>query len=144
MALDILYQAEIRDQLPTEALSLHRRAGWSLGEHEREEATDRKLGQEAISYATVLVEGVQEHAASIDERISLYAQHWAIERMPVVDRNLLRIAIYELIWKPEIPPAVVINEAVELAKALSTEASSGFINGILGHLAAEELPAPSE
>lgn len=142
LALEVLYQAEIRDQLPTEALSLQRSAGWSLAENER--GVSGVPREEVVAYASALVEGVQQHAAPIDERITHYAQHWALDHMPVVDRNLLRLAIYELLWRPEVPTAVVINEAVELAKSLSTEASSGFINGILGHLAEDELPATSE
>ncbi len=102
------------------------------------------MGANVISYASILVEGVQEHAASIDERITRYAEHWALDRMPVVDRNLLRVAIFELLWMAEVPTAVVINEAVELAKSLSTEDSGRFINGVLGRLAQSDVRAKEE
>lgn len=143
LALDVLYQAEIRDQLPTEALALRRRAGWWLSDDPEDESGGR-LTEEVTGYATALVEGVQDHAAPIDERISRYAEHWTLERMPVVDRNLLRVAVFELLWMPDVPTAVVINEAIELAKSLSTEDSGRFINGLLGRLAEKEFPATEE
>ncbi len=138
LALDALYQAEIREQLPAEALSLLRREGWSVTLSEAPEPGDPVPSEEAVGYATRLVEGFQAHAAAIDELIDRYAERWAIERMPIVDKNLLRLAVYELLWEPETPTAVVINEAVELAKSLSTDESGRFINGILGRVSAEE------
>lgn len=140
LALDVLYQAEIREQLPAEALLLMRREDWSVTLSEIPEPGDEAPSEEAVSYATRLVEGFQEHAAAIDGHIDRYADHWAIERMPIVDKNLLRLAVYELLWEPDIPTAVVINEAIELAKSLSTEESGRFINGILGRVAAEQRP----
>lgn len=137
--MDVLYQAEIREQLPSEALALRRRTGWALGEEDSEEGVSDELGVAAISYASLLVEGVQEHAAPIDELITRYAEHWTLDRMPVVDRNLLRVAVFELLWMPDVPTAVVVNEAVELAKSLSTEDSGRFINGLLGRLAQSEI-----
>jgi N utilization substance protein B len=68
-----------------------------------------------------------------------YADRWAIERMPVIDRSLLRMALFELLWGDDIPVAVAINEAVELAKSLSTEDSGRFVNGLLGKIAEQEL-----
>lgn len=141
LALDALYQAEIREQLPAEALSLLRRQGWSVTLSEAPEPGDRGPSEEAVGYATRLVEGFQAHAAAIDDLIDRYAERWAIERMPIVDKNLLRLAVYELLWEPETPTAVVINEAVELAKSLSTDESGRFINGILGRVSAEEQQA---
>lgn len=90
---------------------------------------------ETLSYATLLVMGVQEHAADIDALITRHAERWALDRMPVIDRNLLRVAVFELLWGPEAPAPVVINEAIELAKLFSTEDSGRFINGILGKVA---------
>jgi N utilization substance protein B len=81
---------------------------------------------------------VQAHQADIDRLIALYADRWAIERMPVVDRSLLRIAIYELLWRTDIPVPVAINEAVELAQELSTDDSGRFINGLLGRIVEQE------
>lgn len=81
-----------------------------------------------------LVEGVDAHRAEIDELIGAVARGWTIERMPVVDRNVLRIGAYELLWRDDVPDKVAIDEAVELAKELSTEGSSAFVNGVLGRL----------
>lgn len=137
--MDVLYQAEIRDQLPTEALSQQRRQEWAVVA--RDEAPAEVPSEDAVSYAALLVEGVEEHAAAIDERIASSSDRWALERMPVVDRNLLRLALFELLWVPDVPVAVVINEAVELAKSLSTEDSGRFVNGILGRLAQTQIRA---
>jgi N utilization substance protein B len=143
LALDVLYQAEIRDQLPTEALSLQLLQGWSVTLPETDGPSDDGPSEPAVAYATRLIEGVQLHSARIDELIDRYADRWALDRMPVVDRNLLRVGVFELLWAPDVPTAVAINEAVELAKALSTDDSGRFVNGILGRIAQEEDPDPS-
>ena len=83
------------------------------------------------AYLRDLVAGVAGHLEELDAFIVRYSEHWRLERMTIVDRNLLRLAIYELLYQPEIPPKVVINEAVEMAKRYGSEASGGFINGIL-------------
>lgn len=124
--------------MPAEALSLLRRQGWSVTIPDVPDADESPPSEAAVGYATQLVEGFQEHAAAIDALIDRYAERWAIERMPIVDKNLLRVAVFELLWQPEIPTAVVINEAIELAKSLSTDESGRFINGILGRVATEE------
>lgn len=84
----------------------------------------------AEEFTLALVNGVTEHRTALDALIAAYARDWTLERMPVVDRNILRVAIYEL-HHTDVPPAVAINEAVELAKDLSTDDSGRFINGIL-------------
>ena len=84
-----------------------------------------------------LVSGVVEHREELDELIRRYADRWVLERMPIVDRNLLRIGIFELLHREDIPAAATINEAVELAKLLSTEDSGRFVNGLLGRVARE-------
>ena len=86
-------------------------------------------------YACYLIEGVAEHGDEIDALLRKYSEHWALERMPVVDRNLLRISTFELGWVAEVPAAAVITEAVELAKQYSTRDSGRFVNGLLGKLA---------
>jgi transcription antitermination protein NusB len=83
------------------------------------------------AYLKTLVEGVASHLEEMDVFIVRYSEHWRLERMTIVDRNLLRLAIYELLYQPGIPAKVVINEAVEMAKRYGSEASGGFINGIL-------------
>ena len=86
-------------------------------------------------YAETLVRGVEERAAEVDALISACSTGWAIERMPVMDRSLLRLAVFELVGQPEVPVAVVISEAVELAKRYSTEDSGRFVNGVLAAVA---------
>lgn len=132
----MLYQAEIRNQLPLEALSLQQTQRWSLL---GEEGETQPPSDDTVLYASRLVEGVQEHGSDIDARIERYADRWPLERMPVVDRSLLRLALFELIWVPDVPVAVVINEAVEIAKAISTPDSARFINGLLGRVVEEAV-----
>lgn len=91
-------------------------------------------------YATALARGVEEHRARIDELISRHAIDWSLGRMPVVDRALLRLATFELGWRPDVPTSVVISEAVELAKSYSTDESGGFVNGLLATIAHELRP----
>ncbi|HYL50878.1 MAG TPA: transcription antitermination factor NusB [Acidimicrobiia bacterium] len=91
-------------------------------------------------YARRLVEGIDDHRDEIDALIRKYSEHWALERMPVIDRALLRIGAYELGWIPETPTAVVITEAVELAKDYSTKDSGRFVNGLLARIAEEVRP----
>lgn len=86
-------------------------------------------------YAREIVDGVTDHREEIDELIASYAQGWTIERMPNVDRAILRIASWEMLHNPEVPAAVAINEAVTLAKEYSTDDSSRFVNGVLGKIA---------
>jgi N utilization substance protein B len=134
LALDALYEAEIRDMLPLEAFQERSSARWSATSEDGAEGLEEPSA-EAFGYARGLVEGVQAHQAELDELIASYADRWALGRMPVIDRNLLRIGLFELLWGEDIPVAVAINEAVELAKSLSTDDSGRFINGLLGRIA---------
>jgi N utilization substance protein B len=86
-------------------------------------------------YAADLVRGVALHAARINELIARYAEGWTLDRMPAVDRNVLRIGVYELLWADDVPDAVAISEAVLLAQDLSTDASPAFVNGLLARIA---------
>ncbi len=86
-------------------------------------------------YAITLIEGVLEHVDRIDDAIDLHSDGWALDRMPTVDRNVLRIGAYELMWQPDVPDAVVLDEAVSLARLMSTEESPQFVNGLLARLA---------
>ena len=118
-ALDVLFEAEQRDLPVLELLA--------------ERIT---LGSPPVpAYAADLVRGVAVHAARIDELISEYAEGWTLDRMPAVDRNVLRIGVYELLWAQDVPDGVAISEAVLLARDLSTEASPAFINGLLARIA---------
>ena len=87
-------------------------------------------------YTVALVEGVAEHRERIDELIAEHAEGWTLQRMPAVDRAVLRLGLYELLWADDVPAAVAIDEAVELAKTLSTDDSPRFVNGVLARLAA--------
>jgi transcription antitermination protein NusB len=117
-ALDLLFEAEVRGVPVLDLLA------------ERTAAADPPVSD----YAAVLVRGVHEHAVQIDELLAAYSQGWALGRMPAVDRNVLRIGSYELLWRDEVPDAVAISEAVVLAGDLSTDESPGFVNGLLGRL----------
>ena len=114
-ALDLLYEADIRGRSASDLLNTR------LSD---EETYIRE-------YTSQLLEGIATHRRKIDELIILHAQGWDMDRMPAVDRNILRIAIYELLWNKEIPEKVAINEALELAKVLSTDDSVSYINGVL-------------
>ncbi len=116
-ALDFLYEAEIKK---AKAVDLFLSRGAS------------ELSQEP--YVQVLLSGVDEHLVKIDELITIYAQDWDMDRMPAVDRNILRIAIFEILWVAEVDLKIACDEAVELAKSLSTDESSNYINGVLGRI----------
>ncbi|HSY15859.1 MAG TPA: transcription antitermination factor NusB [Jatrophihabitantaceae bacterium] len=117
-AVDLLYEADIRT-VDTLGVLADRVA----------------LGDPPVNdYTVVLVEGVHAHRARIDEILSDYSDGWTIERMPGVDRAVLRVGVFELLWRTDVPPAVAIDEAVELAKTLSTDESPRFVNGLLGRV----------
>ena len=123
-AVDILYEADIRSG---DRLTLLR----------------ERLADETPpvpDHTVRLVEGVAEHSDRIDELIERHASGWSLNRLPDVDRAILRMAVYELLWVDDVPDAVVIDEAVELAKALSTDDSPGYVNGVLGAILAAEVP----
>ncbi|WP_203711012.1 transcription antitermination factor NusB [Asanoa siamensis] len=121
-ALDVLFEADLRDRPPTDVLIDYvARLERPLPGH--------------LDYAEGLVKGVATHLDRIDELIASYAEGWTIDRMPVVDRNLARIAVYELLYVDEIDDAVAITEAVELARQMSTDDSPRFLNGLIGRIA---------
>jgi transcription antitermination protein NusB len=117
-ALDILFEAEIRGEPVPELLAL--RAA--------------EASPPVSAYAAELVRGVCEHQEQIDKLLATHAQGWTLDRMPAVDRNVLRIGTYELLWSDDVPGAVAISEAVQLAGELSTDDSPAFVNGLLGRL----------
>jgi N utilization substance protein B len=121
-ALDVLYEADLRGEAPPAVLTRY------LQRIERPHPPH-------LDYAVGLVEGVAAHAERIDELISSYAEGWTLDRMPVVDRNLARVAVYELLYVDEVDDAVAITEAVELARQMSTDDSPRFLNGVLGRIA---------
>jgi N utilization substance protein B len=117
-ALDVLFEAEVRGEPVLELLD------WRV--------TD--ASPPVAPYAAELVRGVQAHRDRLDELIAEHAEGWTLDRMPAVDRNILRIGGYELLWAPDVPDAVAISEAVALARDLSTDASPSFVNGVLARL----------
>jgi transcription antitermination protein NusB len=117
-ALDVLFEAEVRGEPVLELLA------------ERTAAADPPVSD----YAADLVRGVHEHAEQIDALLSANSRGWTLDRMPAVDRNILRIGAFELLWSESIPDAVAISEAVVLAGELSTDDSSSFVNGLLARL----------
>ena len=134
-ALDVLFEAELRG-LPVLDLLAERIT----------------MGSPPVPpYAADLVRGVTVHKARIDELIGEYAEGWTLDRMPAVDRNVLRIGLYELLWADDVPSGVAISEALLLARDLSTDASPAFVNGLLARIAElkpslddpDDEPAPS-
>ena len=118
-ALDVLYEAELRDEPVLELME--------------QRSADSEVPP-VPEYAADLVRGVQAHRERIDELLSAYAEGWTLDRMPAVDRNVLRIVSYYLLWSDCVPDGVAISEAVELAKDLSTDSSPTFVNGLLARL----------
>ncbi|MGY1725783.1 transcription antitermination factor NusB [Geodermatophilus sp. SYSU D01062] len=126
-AVDVLYEADLRGTDPVELL--------------RERIADPS--PPVPDHAVRLVEGVAAHQGRIDELIGQHARGWSLERLPDVDRAILRMAVFELLWADDVPDAVVIDEAVELARALSTDDSPAYVNGVLGAILDAEVPTSS-
>ncbi len=124
-ALDILYGADVREESINTALAV---------EQARHDADPKRAS--SWGYARDIVTGITEHGDEIDELIETYAQDWTIARMPAIDRALLRIGLWEILYNDEVPDGVAISEAVESARIHSTEDSAGFVNGLLGRIAA--------
>lgn len=99
---------------------------------------DRPLPESAEAFARSLAIGVQTYRTYIDSIVSKLAPEWPIDQIAAVDRNVLRVAVYELLFEPEIPPKVTINEAVELAKMFGSDSSPRFVNGVLGSLVSQD------
>ena len=116
-ALDLIYASEMRHRSATEALA--------------EQAED---GTAHNDYTVQLVEGITAHQARIDEVIATYAKGWTLSRMPAVDRNVLRLATYEVLYVDDVPDAVAVSEALKLVRELSTDESPAFVNGVLGNI----------
>lgn len=132
-ALQALYQADV---LGAESLDgLDATLKWLLDPAE----TDPSV----IEFARALVTGCWEHRAELDRRIRAIAEHWELDRMAIVDRNILRMGAYELLFSSDVPPKVAINEAIDLAKRYSTADSGAFVNGILDRIRAEKERAQS-
>lgn len=99
---------------------------------------DSGLPESGAAFARVLVDGVGEHRQKLDELIGRYAPEWPVDQIAIIDRNILRIAIYEILFGDDTPTKVAINEAVELAKEYGSDSSGRFVNGVLGSLVSRE------
>jgi N utilization substance protein B len=117
-ALDVLYESEVR--------------GLAVGGTLADRVADND--PPVNEFTVALVEGVSEHIDSIDDLLSTHSVGWSLDRMPAVDRNILRIGVYELLWANDVPDGVAISEAVALATELSTDESPRFVNGLLSRL----------
>lgn len=120
LALQVLYQMDITGDACEPALNNF----WAA-------RSEEKIEEEVKNFADELVKGVSANLAQIDEKIMSYAANWQLKRMAVIDRNVLRMGCFELIWRKDIPPKVAINEAVEVAKKYSGLEAGKFVNGIL-------------
>jgi len=127
-AVDALYAAELRDVMATDLL-----------EATRDQVADRQNQDEIFEFASTLVSGVLSNQIEIDEILAGVAQNWTLDRMPAVDKAILRVGIYEIAFS-DTPSEVAISEAVELAQTLSTEDSPAFINGVLATVSATRKP----
>jgi N utilization substance protein B len=139
-ALDILFEAEIRGEPVLDLLAERSAPGPEGG-------SAAAGGLPVSGYAAELVRGVQAHRERIDELLSEHSLGWTLDRMPAVDRNILRIGVYELYWGSGVPDGVAISEAVLLARDLSTDGSPAFVNGLLARLLElrpDPEPAPDE
>ncbi|MFM6962660.1 MAG: transcription antitermination factor NusB [Micrococcales bacterium] len=124
-AIDALFSADLRGTSADEMIS-------TAFEHSEDPAAQAA----SFDYAKQIVAGVTQHQAEIDETLETYAHGWSIGRMPNLDRAILRAAVWEILFNDDVPDAVAVDEAVELAKEFSTEDSSGFINGLLNKISA--------
>ena len=122
-ALDLLFEADIRGTNALETLNLRDIV---------EEGPDARPIRE---YTRSLISGVSENTRKIDELITTYAQGWDMDRLPNVDRNILRLGIYEILWANNVPVGVAIDEALDLARELSTDDSASYVHGVLGRIA---------
>ncbi len=126
-ALDLLFASELRRESPVVAL-------------------DRAVADgegPTNDYTATLVRGVVEHQTRIDGLLSAYAQGWSLERMPAVDRNVLRLGVWELLYADDVPDAVAVSEAMVLVLDLSTDESPSFVNGVLGGIVRDKATLPA-
>ncbi|HLU64322.1 MAG TPA: transcription antitermination factor NusB [Protaetiibacter sp.] len=123
-AIDVLYGADLRERAIADAVV-----------EEQRRAAQQPAREASWRYAREIIEGVDAHRAELDELIARHAHGWTLERMPVLDRAILRVGAWEILHNDEVPDAVAISEAVQLASELSTDDSGGFVNGVLSAIA---------
>ena len=120
--LDLLYESDIRGSSAADLLII------------RDVPDDGPDARPIREFTKVLIGGITENRRKIDELIATYAEGWDIDRLPAVDRNILRLAIYEIVWSDDVEDGVAIDEALNLARDLSTDESAGYIHGVLGRI----------
>jgi N utilization substance protein B len=120
--LDLLYEADIRGASAAELLTT------------RDIVEEGPDARPIRDFTRELISGITANKRKIDELIATYAQGWDMDRLPAVDRNILRLGIYEIVWTPDLAEGIAIDEALNLAKELSTEESAGYIHGVLGKI----------
>jgi len=123
-AIDVLYGADLRERPVADALV-----------EEQRRADQQPARAESWRYAREIIEGVDARRTELDEAIATHAHGWTLERMPVLDRAILRVGAWEILHNDDVPDAVAISEAVQLASELSTDDSGGFVNGVLSAIA---------
>jgi N utilization substance protein B len=141
IALQVLYQIEMSNLSAKEALAQYRNHFIEASSDEEEASSfeDVKDLEEAFNFASDLVLGIEKNRNIIDEKIKEYTRNWSFDRLNSTDKNIIRIAIFEMFFRPDIPEVVSINEAVELAKLYGTDDSPAFVNGILDSIYKKEL-----
>ena len=122
-ALDLLYEGDIRNTSPADLLEI------------RDLPDEGPEARPIRDYTKELISGITLHRRKIDELIATYAQGWDMDRLPAVDRNILRLGIFEILWQDNLDDAIAIDEALTLAKELSTDESAGYVHGVLGRIA---------
>jgi N utilization substance protein B len=132
IALQMLYQMEMTGQPPHEVIDLY----YELASGD-DDNKNPDFAKAVRPFAEQLLYGVHAHRDELDGMIVAASEHWRLERMSIIDRNVLRIALYEMLYRAEIPPKVSVNEAIDLGKTFGSPDSGAFINGILDHLLPE-------
>jgi N utilization substance protein B len=142
MAIQMLYQSDLGNVPLAAVFADFRPQDYGVEDDAaRPSAAGRDDDNEAFAYAQSLVEGTLSHREEVDALIRRQAEHWRLERMPAVDRNILRLAVYEFLYETDVPKLVILDEAIELAKEFGTEQSGRFVNGVLdGILKSQTLP----
>lgn len=134
IALQILYQMEVTETAPDEAINRYYELAAREEEEEDVDEATPEIPMAVRPFAEQIVYGVEVNRDEIDRLIASASQHWRIERMSIVDRSILRLAVFEMLHCPDIPPKVSINEAIDLGKTFGSPESGSFINGILDQL----------
>ena len=151
MAMQMLYQHELGGSTLRDVFASFDLSGYQESEEGGSGERHLKLAEDSFQYARKLVEGTVGHGEEIDGVIRQHAENWRLERMPTIDRNILRVAVYEMLYEKNVPRVVIVDEAIELAKKFGAENSGRFVNGLLdgilqsqGSAASHRASVPAE